>query len=151
MRYRRKRSRTSSTLGFSATPLIDLIFTLSIFYMLISRFSTDEQTPMDLPSPRQSQAVVPKMPDRAVINCRPVDGGDLAGHGVVYSVGPNRPEPLAVISDRLAAWKRETPELKVVIRADRRIPYSQVRAVMRMLAENAVPVLNVAALAGEGE
>ena len=69
MRYRRKRSRTSSTLGFSATPLIDLIFTLSIFYMLISRFSTDEQTPMVLPRPHQSQAVVPKMPDRAVINC----------------------------------------------------------------------------------
>lgn len=149
MRYRHRRSRTSSMLGFSATPLIDLIFTLSIFYMLISRFSTDEQTPMELPQPQQSQAVVPKMPDRAVINCRPADGSDPAERSAAYSLGPNRPEPLAVISERLAAWKRETPELKVVIRADRRIPYSQVRSVMRMLTEKEVPVLNVAALVGD--
>lgn len=151
MRSRRDRGRSSAVLGFSATPLIDLIFTLSIFYMLLSRFSTDEQVALDLPSPDASRAVAVHIPDRVVINCRVGEGEDPSASSVIYSIGPNRPESLAVISDRLAALKRESPGLKVVIRADRRIPYAEVRSVMRLVAENNVELLNIAALVGEGK
>ncbi len=151
MRCRRDRGRVSSALGFSATPLIDLIFTLSIFYMLLSRFSTDEQIAMELPSPQASRASAVPMPDRVVINCRLEEVEGSTSATVLYSIGPNRPESLGTISDRLAAMKRESPGLKVVIRADRRIPYEDVRSVMRMVAENNVDLLNVAALVGEGD
>lgn len=151
MRYRRNHGRSSAALGFSATPLIDLIFTLSIFYMLLSRFSTDEQVAMELPAPQGSRASAVYMSDRVVINCRVGEGADSSSPTVLYSIGPNRPESLGVISDRLAALNRDAPGLKIVIRADRRIPYADVRSVMRIVAENKVDLLNVAALAGEGD
>ena len=139
-------------LTFNATPLVDVIFILTIFFMLISRFSSEELVPMDLPKPEQSQAKVVKMPDRVVINCRladPTQPGALRSSRVYYSLGPNRPEPLGSIAARLVTMKRESPEMKVVVRADRRLPYGAVRIVMQVLAENRITMLNVVAHVAE--
>jgi biopolymer transport protein ExbD len=119
--------------------------------MLVSRFSSAEQVAMQLPKPTDSRAAVVKMPDRVVINCRLADLDDELGRDVLYSIGPNRPEPLAVISERLATMKREVPDLKVVVRADRRLRYVDVRRVMRVIAEHQVQMLNVVAHVGEEE
>ncbi len=53
--------------------------------------------------------------------------------------------PLEVLSKNLAAFKRDVPELKVVLRADRRLAYADVRAVMREIARNNIEMLNVGA------
>ena len=131
--------------------MVDVIFMLTIFFMLVARFSSAEQVPMELPKPEASRAEVTPMPQRVVINCRPGDPDDPAGRTVRYSVGPNRPEPLGVISDRLAAMKLESPDVKVVVRADRRLRYADVRAVMHVIARNGIEILNVAAHVGEEE
>ena len=47
--------------------------------------------------------------------------------------------------------KREFPDMKVVIRADRRIRYADVLAVMREVSRQHIEMLNVAAIAGEDE
>lgn len=137
-------------MSFNATPMVDVFFMLTIFFMLITRFSSAEQIPMELPKPEDSQAKVTRMPERIVINCRLVG---LAGPGAsaVYSLGPNRPESLATISDRLASMKRESPNLEVVVRADRRLPYSQVRAVMREIARQGIEMMNIVAHVGDDE
>lgn len=150
MRPRRERMQSSGSVGFNATPLIDLVFTLSIFYMLLSRFSTNEQAAMELPAPQESRAEAMRLHERVVMNCRVSDGGGDEGGGALFSLGPNRPESLESISERLLNMKRESPDLKVVLRADRRLPYSAVRAAMRAIAENEVELLNVAALTDEG-
>jgi len=100
---------------------------------------------MQLPEPEGSQAQVARYPKRVVINCRLADPADPSGRLILYSVGPNRPEPLAVISDRLAVIKRESPDTKVIVRADRRLHYVQVRAVMRVVADCGIEMLNVVA------
>ena len=41
MKYRQRQER-SSGLVFNATPLVDVIFILTIFFMLVSRFSSAE-------------------------------------------------------------------------------------------------------------
>ena len=148
----RKSHSARAVLTFNATPLVDVIFILTIFFMLISRFSSEELVPMDLPRPEQSQAKVVKMPDRVVINCRladPARRGVLRSSRVDYSLGPNRPEPLGSIAARLVTMKRESPEMKVVVRADRRLPYGAVRIVMQVLAENRIAMLNVVAHVAE--
>lgn len=125
--------------------MVDVFFLLTIFFMLISRFASEEQIRMQLPKPNSSQAAVTHMPERVVINCRPTD---LIGPGlptVWYSIGPNQPEPLDVIADRLIAMKRETPNVKVIVRADRRLHYEDVRAVMRVIASCDIEMLNVVA------
>lgn len=151
MRYPRVDRRSPDALAFNATPMVDVIFLLTIFFMLVTRFSSAEQVPMELPTPTASQAEVTRMPDRVVINCRLPDLDDRTGRDVLYSIGPNRPEPLSVISDRLAAMKTDVPDLKVVVRADRRLRYVDVRRVMRVIAQHHVEMLNVVAHVGEEE
>ena len=65
--------------------------------------------------------------------------------------GINPPEPLSRISERLAKVKAAVPDLKVVIRADRRVPFSAVRALMQVVADNQIERMNLVALSGELE
>lgn len=151
MRHVRNYLRAAEPLRFNATAMVDVIFLLTIFFMLISRFSSAEQIPMELPKPEHSQAKITRMPERVVINCRLAGADGAAGVSALYSLGPNRPEPLAVISERLAAMKRESPGLEIVVRADRRLPYADVRAVMREIARQGIEILNIVAHVGEDE
>ncbi len=149
MRYKRRREAAGPVTSFNFTPLIDVIFTLTIFYMLVTQFSSAELVPLRLPEPQDSRAVAAKIPDRVVVNCRlgdPAEGG-----GVLYSLGPNIPESIAVISDRLAAMKAQQPELKLLIRADKRLAYADVRVIMRTAGELGIELLNVAAHMSEAD
>lgn len=150
-RMGRTRSRRLSPVAFNATPLVDMIFTLSIFFMLVTRFSSAEQVPMQLPAPERSRAEVVRLPARLIINCRAADASDPRGGSVLYSVGPNRPEPLGMVADRLAAIKRQNPNVQVVLRADKRLPYADIRAVMRVIAAQDIEVLNVVAHVSDRE
>jgi len=136
---------------FNATPLVDVIFLLTIFFMLVTRFSSAEQVPMQLPKPDQSTAEVVRMKDRVIINCTLVDPAAGPAAGVRYAIGPNRPVSLDVLSDRLAALKAVMPDVRVVIRADRRVSYADVRDLMRVIAANQVEILNVVAHVAETE
>jgi biopolymer transport protein ExbD len=113
--------------------------------MLISVVSSQEFVPMELPDPAASQAVMVAPGERVVLNCRAGASEGVA----LYSLGANPPEPLSALAAQLAAWRRTSPNLGVVIRADRRLPYSDVRAAMAMVAEQKIEVLNVAALTND--
>ena len=151
MRHTRSQRHAPATLAFNATPLVDVIFLLTIFFMLVTRFSSAEQVPMQLPKPDQSVAEVVKMKDRVIINCTPVDPSTGSAGGVRYAIGPNRPDSLEVLSDRLTALKAVMPDVRVIVRADRRLDYADVRAVMRVIARNQVELLNVVAHVAETE
>lgn len=148
MRYRQQNDHRPRGMEFNATPMVDVIFLLTIFFMLVTRFSSAEQVRMDLPKPHASQAKPAKTPERVIINCR-ID--DIAGETALYSVGPNRAEPLDVISRRLEAMHRDSPDTAVIIRADRRLPYGAVRPVMDMVARHGIKMLNVVAHVGDDE
>ncbi len=140
----------SSTLHFNATPMIDVIFMLTVFFMLVSRFASAENVKMLLPEPVKSEARVVKVAERIVINCRPAEPLNPAA-GALYSIGPNAPESLGVISQRLAALKDARADMKVIIRADRRLRYADVRAVMREVARSGLEMIHVAAHVARGE
>ena len=142
MRHTRHNRQSRTVLDVNLTPMVDVIFMLTIFFMLVSRFSSAEQIPLELPKPEDSRAETAKLPARVLINCRPADP---AGSVVLYSIGPNTPEPLDAIASRLIAMRAEMPRLQVVIRADRRIRYADVRAVMRTVADAGIEILNVVA------
>lgn len=151
MGYSRRYRRVPGGMSINLTPMVDVIFILTIFFMLVSRFSSAEQVSMELPKPDHSRATVAHLPVRVVINCRLARPSDPSSSPVLYSVGPNRPEPLELISERLGTMKQATPGLQVVVRADRRIRYADVRAVMRAIAEHDIEMLNVVAHVAEGE
>ncbi len=148
MPARRRYQRRGAGVAFNFTPLIDVMMLLTIFFMLVARFTSAEQLAMLLPDPPDSLARVSRIPERVVINCR-VSEGQADGGGVVYSLGPNPPESLAGISDRLSVLQQQSPRIKVVIRADRRLRFEHVRAAMHAVARNNIEVLHVAAIAEE--
>ncbi|MCP4590469.1 MAG: biopolymer transporter ExbD [bacterium] len=149
-RWRSRGSANRNALTFNMAPMIDVVFLLLIFFALVTRFASAENVAMELPNPEDSRARGDQPKDRVVINCRLANPGDL-GTGVLYSAGPNPPEPLPALSARLAAARQATGELKVVIRADRRLPFSAVRAVMRVVAENKIERMNLVAHVGDRE
>jgi len=151
MRRTVQSARDPNVLDFNATPMVDVIFMLTIFFMLVTRFSSAEQVPMDLPRPDHSVARVPTGSERVTVNCRLANPADPAYSDMLVSVGPNQPEPLMVIGDRLLVLKQETPGLQVIVRADRRLPYAQVRQVMRMIAARGIEMFNVVAHVSEDE
>lgn len=151
MRTYRSFNREPQHMSVNLTPMVDVIFMLTIFFMLVTRFSSAEQVSMELPKPDHSQAKVVNLPLRVVINCRMASSSDYGPSGALYSIGPNKPEPLTVISDRLAAMKRQVPGLSVIIRADRRLPYELVRQAMKVVARQDIDMLNVVAHVGEEE
>jgi biopolymer transport protein ExbD len=131
-------------------PMIDMVFMLLIFYAFCSRLKNAEIVEMEIPNPEQSQALEVALEDRVLIHCRPADPARPEGE-VLYSAGVNPPEPLSRISQRLAAVKAAVPDVKVVIRADRRIRFSAVRAVMQIVSENEIERMNLVAMAAERE
>ena len=124
---------------------------LIIFFMLVSTFASAENLELDLPDPDKSRAARVKLTDRVVINCLPANRMNPAGGRTVYSVGPLRVRTLGELSARLAAAKAATPNLQVVLRADRRLPYATVRQVMEVIARNRIEVMNIVAHAREGQ
>ena len=151
MRYGRSHRPRTGVLSFNATPMVDVVFLLTIFFMLVTRFSSAEHVAMQLPQPTDSRAQVTKIPERIVINCRLAPPADPLGRHARYSVGPNAPHSLDSRSNRLAAFKLEQPNLSAVVRADRRLHYADVRAVMQIIADHDIDMLNVAAHVSEDE
>jgi biopolymer transport protein ExbD len=147
-----RRRRNSATLSLNVTPMIDVLFQFIIFFTLISTFASAENVPMQLPSPEKSQAQNVKIVDRVVINCARNDAVAASGEGgVVYSVGPNPPESLDIIARRLAAAHQANPKLKVIVRADKRLRYEQVRAAMEMVANEQVEDMSLVAHVSTGD
>ncbi len=144
------RTRTRHSIAFNMTPMIDVVFLLIVFFMLVSAFASAENVPMHLPDPRRSQARNVELANRLVINCFPVDQAAPA-NGVQYRLGPNRPQSLGEISDALLAARETGADLQVVIRADRRLPYADVREVMKLLADHGIANMNIVAHVGSGE
>jgi biopolymer transport protein ExbD len=127
-------------------PLIDVVFLLIIFFTLVSTFASAENINMDLPAPEKSQAESGKIVDRVLLNCQFAERGIAqVQNGVLYSVGPSPPERLDTIAQKLAAARRANPKLKVVIRADKRLRYEQVREVMSVVAEAGIENLTLVA------
>ncbi len=141
--------RARPSLTFNMAPMIDVVFLLIIFFVLVSTFASAELIPMELPAPDNSQALNKKLTDRVIINIQHADPGDPEADAVAYSIGPNRPEPIDSIAERLAWHKRAVPDVKVIIRADRRVRYGDVREVMEIVAETGIEMMNIVAYMGE--
>jgi biopolymer transport protein ExbD len=142
------RKRLHHTLAFNMAPMIDVVFLLIVFFVLVSTFASAEHVAMELPDPEHSEAKDLKLSDRVILNIQLADASQPETSEVLYSLGPNPPEALEVISDRLVARKSKVPDLKVVIRADRRVGYGDVRAVMEIVANARIRMMNIVARVG---
>lgn len=127
------------------TPMIDMVFNLIIFFVVVSRFISAENVAVELPDPENSLARHLEFPDRVVLNCRRTAGGEIGESPARYDLGPISVENLAELEQRLRAVKVERPGVEVIIRADRRIAYEHIRGAMKAVAAAGIGNMNIAA------
>jgi biopolymer transport protein ExbD len=122
--------------GLGMTPMIDMAFLLITFFVMTLRLTASREEKVKLPRADQAQTT---HESQLTIVTIVVDAG-----GRVFAGGRERSvdELDAELRDRLAGGK----EVKVVIRADARSPFAQVRRVMRLAAENGIERLSLSAL-----
>ena len=141
------RSRTTRFTGdirLNLTALVDVTMLLLTFFMVVNQFASAERVKMEIPTPDESLAQDKRIAESLVINI--LDRGANQPPG--YQIGPIRVDSIAELSRQLAGAKRRTPQLEVVLRADKRLSYRQVRDVMELLGEHEIPRFQMVAKVG---
>ena len=120
--------------GANLTPMIDMTFLLVVFFILVSRITSVEQIPLELPSPFDPAANPAPEAPRLVVNIPGDDYGTATG--VIYDQQEYSFDEgdLDLLTGAIAARLEVMPELQVNLRADRRVPYESVAPVMNALA-----------------
>ncbi len=141
MAIRNGTTRSAGDIRLNLTALVDVTVLLLTFFMVVNQFASAERVEMQLPQPQHSLAADKRVAEPVVINI--LDRGKDQPPG--YQIGPIPVGSIAELSKRLAAEKRQTPQLEVVLRADRRLNYGRVREVMELLGEHAISRFHVVA------
>lgn len=126
---------------FNMTPMIDVVFLLVIFFMLVSQFSSAEHVEIEVPDPYDSQATEVNIPEKVIINIQYM-GEDLPP---AFLIGSLNLDSLDELSRRLQRQHKESPNLEVVLRADKRVPYRYVRQAMQVIAANRIEIFHIVA------
>ncbi len=121
------------------TPMIDVTFLLLTFFMLASHFASAEKLELELPRPDHNQAVDERFPDKVFVNVV-YTGPDTPP---TWTIGALRMDSLDDLTERLALIAEAAPQIQVILRADRRLRYGQVRQVMERVADSGLTRLQV--------
>ena len=117
-----QRSGHTAMAELNVTPLLDLAFVLLIIFIITTPLLTSN-IPVQLPtgSRNNNQPLDPK-------SIRTVS---IDRNGQIYL--ESRPVELPVLEQELVAFKRDTPDAAVVVRADKSLRYQQVVDVVDVL------------------
>lgn len=152
-----------TTVDLDMTPMIDVVFQLIIFFMLIMDMTQDELEMLHLP---KAVTASPDEPDpleiRPVINI--LSGGEiLVKRDLIYD--PNADDQYAKLKEFLAGMARRMPkepldETKpngpkvpanaLLIRADRSTPFKHIQKVMEICGIEGIQIWKVQLAAAEG-
>ena len=116
----------------NVTPLLDLAFVLLIIFIITTPL-LESNIPLELPagSHNNNQPVDPK-------SIRTIS---IDKTGRVYF--ESKPVELPVLEQELTAFRRETPDAAVVVRADKSLRYQQVVDVVDVLQRAQISRMNL--------
>ena len=111
------------------TPLVDVVFLLIIFFVLVTRISSANQVELDLARLEEVHLVEPPTDGQLVVNVMPAgSGGVWCRFGAAYvEDAEGRVERLVAF---LVSQVRVNAELGVTVRASRGEPYARVHDVL---------------------
>jgi biopolymer transport protein ExbD len=170
--YSKRDQGQAGAVSMNMTPMIDCTFQLIIFFILATRFASDQVKPMQLHRPLESKAVesevlaaregptthtiinvvskVPKDVEAVSSQASVAEEYWIAGYDPV-EVG--REEQLAdILRKELAKAKEQGATEKtffVDIRADKRVGFAYVEPVISAAADAKIPKMNITALTPE--
>jgi biopolymer transport protein ExbD len=124
----------NATIQGNLTPMIDMIFLLIVFFVLVSRIVDRERVEMNLPQPTPALTLPMDDEHRVIINVLPGVGGEIRGYRVGGTEFSSTPTGLAELTQRLAGVYRGNPQVNVNIRADRGTHYERVEPILRAVS-----------------
>lgn len=129
------RRRIETSVQANMTPLIDVVFLLIVFFVLVSRIVDEDRPRLDLPSPVPPATMVPPPGPRAIVSV--VDGASPTYHlaGAVYEANERG---RAALGAAITTLVRQVPDTAVQVRAARSTSWDMV-----------APILEEARSAGE--
>ncbi|MCH2142671.1 MAG: biopolymer transporter ExbD [Phycisphaerales bacterium] len=120
------RRRSIHGIASDMTPLIDVVFLLIVFFVLVSRIVDEDRPRLDLPTPVPAASRTAEPGPRAIVNIMgeqdlllKLDGRQWQGDHAVLE-----------LQKALAVLLRKHPDIAVQIRAGRATPWSQVGPVL---------------------
>ncbi|MEM6392031.1 MAG: biopolymer transporter ExbD [Planctomycetota bacterium] len=151
--------------SLNITPLIDVVFLLIVFFMLVSNITSDEAVPMVLPDLVDS--VTSELGDdpRVVVNIAPLpatgrefgmkgDPLDHAGEADFVKVGSLKTFPMSqldAMTAELARIRAERPDVPILLRADGALYYSSVTPVIDAITKAQIADIKLVAYLPEDQ
>lgn len=131
-------AKQSRPMQLNMTSMIDIVFLLIIFFMIVSQISETNKEQIELP---QLSAELEQQPAKMTVNINA--DSDLVVSGEL--IGINQLQ--ALISQELAAVDGNTNRLFVTLRVDRNAMSDRANEVMRILNGAGIPGVRVAVAA----
>jgi len=124
MAARRKRKRENAELGMDMTPMIDCVFLLIIFFMIVSEFAKLETIAIELPVASEAREIQGKT---YVINVK--KDGKYVVQGDEYSL-EDLNELLGIFVEMNELEENGNSSASVVVRGDVRTKYKHIQDIM---------------------
>lgn len=129
------------------TPMVDVVFLLIVFFIVVAQITTNERLELILPKLVDARTVDPGEERRVVVNVVPesevaAQGGAFLMTGDVYAADD---AGVGALIDRLSQIQARDPGIAVSVRADRVERYDRVHAALRACAEAGVNRVNLIA------
>lgn len=143
IRRARRAPVVGEAVGFSMTPMIDIVFQLIIFFMLITDMGQIQLELLETPVARKAPADPPEARrDRLIVNIR--ENGEFAFFGKPYR---DAQALRGLIADTVARRAPRGPgrlsEVSMLIRADARAPFEHVQKVLQICGDARVGIYKV--------
>jgi biopolymer transport protein ExbD len=145
--------RGAVTPAMNITPLIDVVFLLIIFFMLVSNIVAKESVQMVVPKLEEPKTADLGDIERVVVNIVPEvgeraeDPTDFFGEPRFVQIGLQQYDvtDLAGITDALRAAREANPDIEVLLRADAALFYDAVAPVMTAITDAQIVKVNLVA------
>jgi biopolymer transport protein ExbD len=121
--------------GFNMTPLIDMVFTLLIFFTLTLQIQKEQAAKIQLPKADQAEEAK-KIPPQSLLVLVERDGS-------LYVNGQRK--ALADFEEDVANYSAESLPKELVVRGDGEVPYRVVQGVMRAASNVGITKVNLTA------
>ncbi len=143
-----KKKLERSKADLNITSMLDVVFNLILFFILISNFASADLPKMNIPEPNKTIARENSDSNRVVVNIVPTDESTGMISSIMFASDDYKgrlPELQAKLVQEVAKQK----DVQVVLRADKRVLYSDVVPVMEVIARAGVTTVNLSASSEE--
>lgn len=130
--------------SLNLTSMMDIVFQLIIFFLLVTNFTSAELPELEPPDLEHSEAVEIDGRDKLVINIIP---DSSTGMAKAVQVGMQKIPPGAYnqLTDIVSQVKTDRPDVEIDLRADASINYENVQPVMNAITAAGVARINLVA------